>query len=221
MIYSAINQVVFEHIPTTSKRILDIGCGSGNLGREVKRRASCEVVGVTYSEAEATMAAEYLDRVIVGDLNKPEFLNAELGKFDCIVCSHILEHLCQPEVLLKTLPKILQPDSILVVALPNALCLKQRLKFLKGEFKYTDGGIMDRTHFRFFDWDTAFDLLQDSGYQVQIRYADGNFPLPGIRNFIKPMALKLDAIASRSMPGLFANQFVLTAQHLSQESHEK
>lgn len=213
MIYEAVNQAVFSCIPLNTKSLLDIGCGSGALGREIKQRLNCEVVGITYSQAEADIASQYLDKVLVRDLN--DFNSINLGKFDCIICSHILEHLYQPQELLMRLHENLTPDGQIIVALPNTLNWKQRGEFIKGNFKYTDGGVMDRTHFRFFDWETSLELLENSGYTVISRSADGYFPLPMIRKIIKPVAVKLDQIATQAMPGLFGCQFILVAQSAS------
>ncbi len=213
MIYEAVNQAVLSKIPISVNCLLDIGCGSGALGREVKQRINCEVVGITYSESEATIASKYLDRVLVHDLNV--FNPIDLGKFDCIICSHILEHLYQPQELLSRLHKTLTPDGKLIVALPNTLQWKQRLEFLKGNFKYTDGGVMDRTHFRFFDWETSLELVTNSGYTVISQNADGYFPLPVIRKIIRPAAIKLDHLATKALPGLFGCQFILVAQSAS------
>lgn len=212
MIYATVNVAVLENIPIAAKRILDIGCGAGDLGKALKNRSDCEVVGITYSEAEAELASAYLDKVLVGDLNNSNLLDNSLGVFDCVVCSHILEHLYFPEDLLKVIPKILKPKAKLVIALPNVLNWKQRAEFLKGNFRYTEGGTMDRTHFRFFDWNTAFELLQTSSYQILVRQADGYFPLPFIRTMLGSVALKMDMIASKAMPALFATQFILVAQ---------
>lgn len=210
MIYEAVNQPVLSYMPPTAKRLLDIGCGSGAFGKEIKQRLKCEVVGVTYSESEAALASKYLDKVLVHDLNNFKPIN--LGKFDCIICSHILEHLYQPQKLLNQLHETLTPGGKLIVALPNTLQWKQRWEFLKGNFKYTDGGVMDRTHFRFFDWETALQLITDSGYTVLSRSADGYFPLPVIRKIIPPVAIQLDNLASTALPGLFGCQFIIVAQ---------
>jgi cyclopropane fatty-acyl-phospholipid synthase-like methyltransferase len=63
MIYSAINQPVFQQIPQQAQRILDIGCGSGALGKTIKQRQNCDIVGITYSKAEADLASQFLDRL--------------------------------------------------------------------------------------------------------------------------------------------------------------
>jgi SAM-dependent methyltransferase len=213
MLYEAVNQAVLSSIPKTARRLLDIGCGSGALAIEIKGKINCEIVGVTYSESEASIASRYLDRVLVGDLN--HFHYSELGKFDWIVCSHILEHLYQPQELLIRLHDHLTSDGKLLVAVPNVLHWRQRWEFLKGNFKYTDGGIMDRTHFRFFDWETSLELIQNSGYTMISRSADGYFPLPKIRKFISPVAVKIDRLATQLLPGLFGCQFILVAESSS------
>ena len=210
MIYTSINQPVFQQIPQQSKRILDIGCGSGNLGQAIKQKLNCEVVGITYSKDESDLASQYIDTVIVADIN--ELDTSTIGEFDCIICSHILEHLYSPEKLLIKLHDNLTKEGKLIVALPNILFFKQRWEFIKGNFKYTDGGLMDKTHFRFFDWDTAYELLIDSGYKVSYRCADGYLPLPVIRKFLGSMEKKLNNFATTNFPSLFAVQFILVAQ---------
>ncbi|MBD2093919.1 class I SAM-dependent methyltransferase [Trichocoleus sp. FACHB-591] len=194
-------------VPKNTKRLLDIGCGTGSLGKKVKQEIDCEIVGVTYSEQEARFAGRFLDQVLVHDLN--DFNVQALGEFDCVVCSHILEHLYQPQLLLAQLHRSLAPNGILIVALPNVLYWKQRWKFFNGKFRYTDGGLMDKTHFRFFDWETAQELIEQSGYQVTEAKADGNFPLPFIRKFLAHSVSSLfDRTAVRIFPGLFGFQFI-------------
>jgi cyclopropane fatty-acyl-phospholipid synthase-like methyltransferase len=207
MLYESINVPVFSRIPKTAKSILDIGCGTGELGKKIKENIDCRVVGVTYSESEALIAQENLDKVIVDDLN--HFDSSAIGKFDCIICSHILEHINYPEILLQSLQKNMDSSSVIIIALPNILHFKQRLEFLKGNFKYTDGGIMDRTHFRFFDWQTAHSLLNNSGYKIIDSESTGCFPLMGLRKIIPAKLIsEIDSIATKNFPGMFGFQFI-------------
>jgi SAM-dependent methyltransferase len=209
--YEAINQPVFSYLPTHTKRVLDIGCGAGNLGEHIKKHRDCEVFGITYSQLEAEIASRVLDLALVADLNSSLALS-DLGQFDCIICSHVLEHLYQPQHFLMQLHNLLTPDGKLILALPNVLYWKQRLEFFKGNFRYSEGGLMDRTHFRFFDWQTAQDLVIQSGYQILQSEADGCFPLPAIRKFL-PISTshRIDKAALTSFPGLFGFQFVFFA----------
>jgi 2-polyprenyl-3-methyl-5-hydroxy-6-metoxy-1,4-benzoquinol methylase len=210
MIYTATNQPVLSNVPNTARRILDLGCGSGDLGREIKRKIGCELTGVTFSEEEAAAAKEWLDTVLVCDLN--QFEPAGLGLFDSIICSHILEHLYAPVELLVRLRDSLTPNGILIVALPNVLFWKQRLQFLLGRFRYTEGGIMDRSHYRFFDQTTSLDLVREARFEIIKRDVDAYFPLPFLRGNLEPLAARLDRLASKWAPGMFGTQFIIVAR---------
>lgn len=208
MIYQSVNQAVFRRVPGRTRSLLDVGCGGGVFGAAVKAALSCEVVGVTYSEAEAQQARRRLDRVEVADLN--QFEPAALGRFDCIVCSHVLEHLHDPQQVLVRLRDCMAPGAVLLVALPNALFWRQRLQFLRGRFRYTDGGLMDRTHLRFFDWDSARDLVRGAGLALRERAADGAVPMS--RRLGARASRAVDAAGLAHFPGLFGFQFVLCCE---------
>lgn len=211
-----LNKLVLSSVPKNIKCLLDVGCGSGWLGREVKKRSNCYVLGITKSEKDMALASKFLDEVIICDLNN--FDSSQLGKFDCIVCSHILEHLYQPQELLRRLRNNLTSDGVLIVALPNILYWKQRWEFFRGRFRYADSGIIDSDHFRFFDWETAHKLLEQSGYKIIESITEGNFPLPVIRKFL-PLVIcsQLDRFAVKYFPGFFGFQFILTA-HIRYEN---
>lgn len=202
-------QPILSRIPKTAKRILDIGCETGFTGRQIKQNIDCEVIGITYLDSELKLASQWLDRVLLHDLNQDGFDLTTLGQFDCIICSHVLEHLYRPQKLLHDLHQILKPEGLLIVALPNVLFWRQRLEFFKGNFKYQDAGLMDRTHFRFFDWETAHELLEQNGYKIIESEADGFFPLSVFRQLIPKLGLKIDQVATKHFPGLFGIQFIL------------
>jgi SAM-dependent methyltransferase len=191
--------------------LLDIGCGGGVFGAAVKTTMPCTVVGVTWSEAEARQARQMIDRVEVADLN--DYEPQKLGEFDCIVCAHVLEHLLNPQQVLARLRACLRPGGSLIVALPNVLFWKQRIQFLLGRFEYTEGGLMDRTHVRFYDWDSAERLIRDAGYVVRERCADGGVPLS--RRFGAALSMSIDRTGLRHFPGVFGFQFVLRCEAIA------
>jgi hypothetical protein len=121
----------------------------------------------------------------------------------------VLEHLREPVGLLVRLRSNLAADGIVLIAVPNALHYRQRFAFLVGRFRYTDGGLMDRTHCRFFDWVTARGLAREAGLQLVEAHADGG--CPGSR-FLGPLRGPLDRLAVGRFPGAFGAQFVLTAR---------
>jgi SAM-dependent methyltransferase len=210
--YGALNLPVLSAVPQFARKVLDIGCGTGSLGGAIRSRQPAEVIGVTYSESEAQKARQLLDRVVVTELNG--FDPHSLGEFDCVVCSHVLEHLYWPAELLRALRPCLVPGGRLVVALPNVLAWRQRLRFLFGRFRYTDGGLMDWTHFRFFDWRSAQDLVTEGGYRVVGATADGVFPLA---RFVPGIGELVSRAAVGTFPGLFGWQFIILAEPACEE----
>lgn len=210
VIYSAINYSIASHIPQHANRILDVGCGSGELGRHVKEKIACEYWGITYLQDEQNLASRWLDLVLLEDLDRYDTCN--LGKFDCIICSHVLEHLHNPKRLLEQLTSNLTPGGILIVALPNVLYWSQRIEFIRGNFKYTNGGLMDSTHLHFFEWQTSRRLIEESGFEVVLHYAEGHFPLSVFRIISPSISRWLDTKATNLRPGLFGAQFVTIAK---------
>jgi methionine biosynthesis protein MetW len=204
-VYEALNQAVLEAIPTGVRRVLDLGCGSGALGREVQARLGASVTGVSASPEEVARGRAVLNTILQQDLDTWDGQGVD-HPFDVIICSHVLEHLREPERLLRVLSRKSAKETTLLVALPNILHWRQRTQFLRGAFRYSEGGIMDRTHLRFFDWESARKLLQRSGWKLSRAWATGHSPgvwrVPGLG----PV---LDRWCCRIAPGLFGDQFLL------------
>ena len=207
-VYDSLNSAVLETIPARARSVLDIGCGSGTMGAWLKHQRHCTVTGITHSVEEAELAARCLDRVLIANLDC--FVADGLENFDCVLCSHVLEHVREPHTLLAQLRPLIAPSGSLVVALPNVLFWRQRLAFFGGRFEYSNGGIMDRTHLRFFDWRSAARLIEDAGFAIERRDATGS--LPGSRHLGGTVARRLDALALSGAPGLFGFQFVFLAR---------
>ena len=205
--YGSVNPGILSRVPAACRRILDVGCGTGVLGSVLKAEHSARFVGgITHSEQEAERARELLDRVIVSDLETCDFRN--LGEFDCVVCSHVLEHLRNPVEVLARLREVLAVNGTILIALPNVLYWRQRLQFLIGRFRYTQGGLMDDTHVVFFDWTTARSLVVRAGLRLSDCASEGGFP--GSR-FLGPAGSLLDKVSLNLAPGLMGTQFVLVA----------
>lgn len=102
----------------TGKRILDVGCGRGHTLLAL-RRMGADVFGTQLSAPAARAAAGLLgaDRVFIGELEHAGYGPAS---FDAVTLWHVLEHVREPFRVLTQIARILKPDGLLYVEVPNA-----------------------------------------------------------------------------------------------------
>ena len=148
--------------------VLDVGCGSGVHGAELKRIHGHRVFGVDLSEQSIEKAKSRLEDAWVADVTRPErypFYGRRF--FDVIVFSDILEHLYDPADVLERHIRLLAPGGRILISLPNVAIWNVRLELLVGRFEYQDTGTLDRTHIRFFTRRTFRRFLDEAGLQVR------------------------------------------------------
>lgn len=92
------NADVLKHIKG-SGQVLDVGCGAGDNARVLKERG-LEVDGVSISEMELTAASSFLRKGYLFNLENGLPDSVLQNKYDYIICSHVLEHICYPNRLL-------------------------------------------------------------------------------------------------------------------------
>jgi O-antigen biosynthesis protein len=149
-----------------NKRVVDFGCASGNFAQLLKEKG-CTVTGVDINYEAAKIAEKYCEQVFVADLDF--VLIAEIfanQKFDVAVFGDVLEHLRNPWKVLRDAQKILKECGYVVASIPNIAHGAIRLDLLQGNFDYSDFGILDNTHLRFFTRKTVQSLFEDSGYTL-------------------------------------------------------
>jgi 2-polyprenyl-3-methyl-5-hydroxy-6-metoxy-1,4-benzoquinol methylase len=140
-------------LPRTGiKRLLELGAGGCDTLVEIKKSGlAAEVVGVELMNLPGTNQENPLiDKLLIGDFEALEG-QLEPSSFDVIICGDVLEHLINPWEVMKRLTALLKPGGEIIISTPNARYYGMFVKiFIKGSFKYTDSGIFDRTHLRFF-----------------------------------------------------------------------
>ena len=163
--YCAPRPELAAQVPLHAERVLDVGCGGGEFGRSLKERGAKEVVGIEVIERAWELARRNLDDALLGNIESME-LPFEDGYFDCIVFGDVLEHLIDPTGVLKRLKRVLSPDGVMVMSIPN-IQFYQTIDMLgRGRWKYEDAGIMDRTHLRFFTAVEINEMVQAAGLKL-------------------------------------------------------
>lgn len=192
---------VQQLVNPASRRILDIGCAAGMLGHELKQRLGAEVWGVELSPQVAEQAEKHLDRVLTGTIEGmlPQLPN---DYFDTIIMADVLEHLVEPGDVLNALHAKLTASGEIVVSLPNVRHWSVVKQLLEGHWEYTDAGILDRTHLRFFTCSECQRLLTGAGYVIKRREAiqlkgEETIP-PGVVAALQSSGLAVESLAEES-----------------------
>jgi O-antigen biosynthesis protein len=146
--------------------ILDLGCGTGAVGRGLMAAGKAsQVVGVELFEAAAAVASQYYAKVYTGDI---EVLELPYHRaFDYVICGDILEHLREPAAVLRKIHRWLKDDGWLVCSVPNIRYWRVLYDLaVKGQWEYTDAGVLDKTHLRFFTRRSCFRMVTQAGFAV-------------------------------------------------------
>lgn len=167
-------------IPSSARRLLDVGCGGGSFGGTFRSEVpDSVVVGIEGFPEAAAHARKYLDMVLELDLDGLEELPAEAGKFDAITFGDVLEHLLDPERLLAVLSAYLNPGGVMVMSIPNlAHWSVVGPLILDDLFHYEDSGLLDRTHVHFFTLRSISDMCDRLGFEVDALTSSHLAPLP-------------------------------------------
>jgi 2-polyprenyl-3-methyl-5-hydroxy-6-metoxy-1,4-benzoquinol methylase len=147
-------------------RVLDIGAASGSVARGLVER-DCKVWAVEIDPESARAAEPMCEQVVVADVEKLDIASAFDGvEFDAVLLLDVLEHLRDPLAVLRKCAAMVGGGGRLVMSIPNVAHAAVRLALLSGRFRYTERGLLDETHLRFFDRAAADQLLVDAELTV-------------------------------------------------------
>ncbi len=163
------------------------------------------VDGFELDPVSAHQARRVCRHVWVGDLATFDVEQLD-GPYDLILFGDTLEHLADPGAVLRSLRNALKPEGRLIVSMPNIANWSIRLSLLAGRFEYSDRGILDRTHLRFFTPNTVSDLMTSSGFAVQSITAA--VPVPGVKSV---PACRFFHRLGNLRKNLFAYNYIVTA----------
>jgi len=161
---------LLNHIPADKRnKILEIGAGSGKTLLTAKESELAEyIVGVDITKVEnSNQSHPAMDRFIIGNIENME-LDFEENFFDVIICGDVLEHLVDPWQCLIRLKSFLRDGGVIIASIPNVRYWKISMGLLiGGQWNYSEGGVLDRTHLRFFVNKTIQELFERSDFKIQ------------------------------------------------------
>jgi len=195
--------------------ILDIGTASGTIGR------SCDEFGfvrkgIEPNPAWAELAKPYYEYLSICAIEEAddEFIQGADG----VIIADVLEHLSEPEITLMRVANLQRPDCLIMISVPNVANIWIRLNLLFGKFEYSDRGILDRTHLRFFTRASLIRLLNQSNLDI-IEFRSTPIPLAILYSFFitNPFGRfihKVLAKCTHLFPSLLGYQFVVLVRRM-------
>jgi SAM-dependent methyltransferase len=156
------NKWIFNRIsPYLGKRILEIGCGIGNITSLLLKNERVElVVGVDNSSECLDIINTKLNKYkrfkgFWGDISSEEIFSLEKHNFDTIVCINVLEHVKND---LKALENMALFNNCTLILLVPAL------QSLYGTIDAVDG------HFRRYEKESLEEKLTQAGWEIHKRF---------------------------------------------------
>jgi 2-polyprenyl-3-methyl-5-hydroxy-6-metoxy-1,4-benzoquinol methylase len=155
-----------------SVNILDIGCACGDFGMAVlENEIKAEIWGLEY-DIDSVNYSKSLDiykDIYQTDLNN--FLEEKyknfVGYFDYIFFGDVLEHILYPEQIVKKFKSFLKKEGKIIISIPNISHASIKANILLNNFDYTEAGILDETHIKFFTYKTFVKFLTDAGLKIE------------------------------------------------------
>lgn len=157
-------------LPDRAERVLEIGCGSGATLAWLKSigRAG-HTTGIELAKHMADVAVNNVDCLIGGDAESLLNQESSASIYDLVLCLDVLEHMVDPWQMMHKISHVLKPGGIVIASVPNVRHFSVLMPLLfKGQWNYSEEGVLDRTHLRFFTRQSAVDLMKTSGLSLKV-----------------------------------------------------
>lgn len=159
------HMLVYDRIKSKSN-VLDIGCATGYFAKKLQEK-KCKVWGIDSDKGALAVSKKYCVATYATDIeNLPSIPFRQ--KFDYILLLDVIEHLKNPNRILQTTQRYLEENGRFIISTPNIAFISNRISHLAGKFEYTDIGIMDVNHVRFYTKSSLLSLLLKNRLKVEI-----------------------------------------------------
>ena len=143
------------------RSICDLGCGNGHISGRLAA-LGYEVTGVDASASGIQIAqhavpdGNFVQALIDRDL--------DIGKFDLVISSDVIEHLYRPSDLLEATVAQLKPGGHLLLGTPYHGYLKNLVLAATGKMDAHFSALHDGGHIKFFSVNTLSKLVRSHGF---------------------------------------------------------
>jgi len=141
--------------------VLDVGSGSGVLGRLLKHADKSLLIDSVEPSKFAANHAKPFYRTVYNGYAQAYYQDIKENDYDYIVLADVIEHISDPQEFLTELIENLSEKTKIIISIPNVAFGGIRLSLMNGNFNYVDSGALERTHLRFFTLLSAQQLFKN------------------------------------------------------------
>jgi 2-polyprenyl-3-methyl-5-hydroxy-6-metoxy-1,4-benzoquinol methylase len=144
------------------RSICDLGCGNGHISGRLAA-LGYHVTGVDASASGIQIArraypdVRFIEALIGRELN--------VGQFDLVVSSDVIEHLYRPSDLLEAALSLLKPGGQILLGTPYHGYLKNLVLAVSGKMDAHFSALHDGGHIKFFSVSTLSTLMRSHGFE--------------------------------------------------------
>ncbi len=160
---------IARFLPKRAERVLEIGCGRGQTLKWLKESGVAgETFGMELMAPQGAVAREVVDHLLVGDAEKTLETHYQPAQFDLVLCLDVLEHMLDPWAFVSRVEALLKPGGLLICSVPNVRHYSVVMSLLfGGRWQYSEEGILDQTHLRFFTRSSLSELAGRGGLSLE------------------------------------------------------
>lgn len=205
------------HLFKKGSSVLDVGCGSGDLGGMIKQKFNASVHGTEINDVAIEKAAK--QGILVKHADIEEGWPYKDKQFNVVTATEIIEHVVDPDHVLVEAKRVLKKNGYLVITTPNLSAWFNRIIFLFGYHPFfMEASTVDKTvglkftrrltsnrepvgHIRCFTLRALRDILELHGYKIVL--------IKGNRGYYFPQPMKTVDVLMSYVPSLSANLTVV------------
>ncbi|UQF11552.1 glycosyltransferase [Vagococcus lutrae] len=162
---SSVGKIIARIQDQTS--VLEFGPGNGRMTKYLIEQKKCEVSIVEFDEILFDHVMKIAQDGYKGDIESFEWCETFKGRqFDYIVFADVLEHLANPEEVLRRVKDFLKPDGEILITFPNIAHNSVLIKLLNNELPWAEFGLLDKTHKHFYTESGFHEAFKNAGLYI-------------------------------------------------------
>lgn len=156
---------MIQHSKNDTINVLEIGCDCGATLLEIKNLFPNANIYGSELNPNAARIASHFATVTANNIEDYD-LPYPPNMFDYIIFGDVLEHLHDPYKTVEYCRSLLKDNGHIIASIPNLMHYSVMKDLLKGNFTYTETGLLDKTHIHLFSYNEIVRMFETCGYNV-------------------------------------------------------